>query len=159
MLAQNHFYVQCAQCIFNFFFYKCITFDLIFSLLCTTFEKMNLHNMCDRKWCFRDCFFLHIVLYIYIYMSIYIYTFYIILWMSESSIRRHTLFFIWLALCIGLYMGTAQHGDQNPFSLRLHAAFPFINGTERLKRHRLPPEAVLVRCMMESWQEYRSSIV
>lgn len=52
--------------------------------------------------------------------------------MSESSIRRHTLFFIWLALCRGLNMGSAQYGDQiifmaTPCCISLHY------GTERLK--------------------------
>lgn len=47
------------------------------------------------------------------------------LWMSESSIRRRTLFFIWLALCIALYIGTAQYGDQiismaTPCCISLH---------------------------------------
>lgn len=69
-----------------------------------------------------------------------------IVWISESSICRHTLFFVWLALFIGLYKGTAQRGDQNCHGM-LHR---FSLMVQKEKGHRLPPEAVYVRCMMES---------
>lgn len=127
---------------FFFFFFRCYQLWFkSFSLLCNTIwkKKKKLHNVFDRKWCFRDCFF-HIVLYINLY--IYRHTFSIhILWMPESCICRHTLDFTLLALCVGLYMGTAPHGDQIYFHGNSVLHFPSLM-VQKNERHRLPSEAV-----------------
>ena len=46
--------------------------------------------------------------------------------MSEGSIHRHMLFFIWLALCIELYRGTAQYGDPIHFHGTSILHFPSV---------------------------------
>lgn len=119
MLAQNDFFVQCTKS--SFVNVPVLIKNL--SLLCNTFEKLSFTMCLTENGALEIAF------------CIQSYVFYIpICWMSLQCLQAHNiLYFVLLALCVGLYMRTAQYGDQIIFNWQLHVAFSFTNGTERLK--------------------------